>query len=171
MIETDYGRVASVDLSEYMLYENGNNTQNCFTYTITSGNDNLGAVIVGDILTIPDTADIGEYILTINVEEKDPDISLMAVDYNSQEKTFEIKVSVNDTAPEIVIEDSIVKVTGSLKGQLIVAGYDEYGFIIKLEFIDGYGKDISDYENCAVIKVFLWKSGDFPIPLCESKMV
>lgn len=55
-------------------------TEGSFTYEITGGNEKLKATISGDTLTVPATADAGEYTLTVTAAENAPQYALMRVD-------------------------------------------------------------------------------------------
>ena len=89
-ITTTYGRAATKDLSDYMIYAGDTTAAGKFTYIITGGNFNkdnatasdnyISATIVGDTLTIPNTTSADIYTLEITATEKDPVISLFSAD-------------------------------------------------------------------------------------------
>ncbi len=77
----------------------------------------------------------------------------------------------NAPVPEIVIEGNRVTVNGRQTGTLIIAGYDGSETMLKMNIIDGYEADLSEYQDCKTVKVFLWNSVEKMKPLCESKSV
>ena len=76
-----------------------------------------------------------------------------------------------DTEPEIVLTQDSVSVTGTPSGQLIVAGYDQDGRIIKTDVIDGYTAELTEYNDCRTIRAFLWNNIEDMQPVCESQSV
>ena len=63
------------------------------------------------------------------------------------------------------------QVTGTPSGQLIVAGYDQDGRIIKTDVIDGYTAELTEYSDCRTIRAFLWNNIEDMQPVCESQSV
>ena len=76
-----------------------------------------------------------------------------------------------DTEPKIVLTQDSVSVTGTPSGQLIVAGYDQDGRMIKTDVIDGYTAELTEYNDCRTIRAFLWNNIEDMQPVCESQSV
>lgn len=71
-----YGEELTQDLSEFLLYEGFTDETGRFLWTIEGGNEDLGASLSGDILTIPATAEMGDYELLLCLEEQGPMVTL-----------------------------------------------------------------------------------------------
>lgn len=80
-LAADTGKSITADLSKYMDYDADVDAAGKFTYTI-DGENKINARIDGDILTVPEGLEKGEYSLTIKAAEKDPQYvySLASVD-------------------------------------------------------------------------------------------
>ncbi len=102
-LTTTYGSGLTENLSEHVHYETAPESPatDKFTYSITGGNETLGAEIAGDELKIPETANAGEYSLNIEATEKKPQYSLMRVDYGIDLVTLTVKVSIARADPKV----------------------------------------------------------------------
>jgi len=95
-IEMDYGTQATLDLAACVGYAGGTAAAGMFDYEIAGGNDTLGAAISGDTLTVPNTANAGNYTLSITATEKTPQVSLFSLKNPGTEPvTFTVAVTVN----------------------------------------------------------------------------
>ncbi len=70
---------------------------------------------------------------------------------------------------DIVFDTDTVRVTGDASGQLIVAGYDENGNLVKAIAPQGYEQPLTEFADCDSVKAFLWNSLSGMAPVCESK--
>ena len=112
-ITTPHGTTAEKDLDGQMKYAGGTSAAGNFTYEITDGNGDLKASLNGSTLTIPATADIGSYTLTIEATEKNPTVKNLqnqeGVTINSEDSvTFKVTVTVEKSDKEWI--DEAVKV-------------------------------------------------------------
>lgn len=105
-VTTTYGILKTQNLSEYTVFAGETSSAGKFTYTIENGNETLGAEIDGDILTVPDTAAAGDYTLTIKASEKEPQISLMSVNFGTEPVTFDVTVRVNKANPTVTAPEA-----------------------------------------------------------------
>ena len=140
----------TADLSEYMAYENGADTAGKFTYTIKSENA-IGASIKDGTLTIPKGLGAGEYPLTVEAVEKEPQYMLAGVDtYGTEPVTLNITVTIEKVAPtasvwanELVFKD---------RDQYLVTGKTDDGTLMYSTSKDGEystkiptGKEVGEY--------------------------
>ncbi len=86
-----------------------------------------------------------------------------AADGNGIVDSMEISV----VPANIMLTKEKVSVNSAM-GQFLVAGYKN-GAMEKMEFVDGYEKELTGYDDCEYIKAFLFKSMNTLIPLCDSK--
>ncbi len=70
---------------------------------------------------------------------------------------------------DIVFDTDTVRVTGDASGQLIVAGYDENGNLVKAVAPQSYEQPLTEFAGCDSVKAFLWNSLGGMEPVCESK--
>lgn len=80
-------------------------------------------------------------------------------------------MSVGNIFVDFDMPQDSVSVTGTPSGQLIVAGYDQDGRIIKTDVIDGYTAELTEYSDCRTIRAFLWNNIEDMQPVCESQSV
>lgn len=95
--------------------------QNAYVYTITSGNDTLGATLSGDILTVPATAAAGDYPLLMQVTAKSQTRNPLSL-------TLTVTVTVNKADPSYTAPTAKTGLTYNGKSQaLITAGQSADG--------------------------------------------
>ncbi|MBQ3471372.1 MAG: hypothetical protein IJH17_03240, partial [Clostridia bacterium] len=121
-VQINYGKGGSVDLSQYIVYQNGSSTNGKYTYTINSGNDALNAAISGDMLTIPTSAPVGTYNLSVTATEKTPNISLMSVSFDNLPVTMNITVIVGKRDAEITAPKAKSLTYSGSEQELVTAG-------------------------------------------------
>ncbi len=101
-LTAQYGTGRTENLSKYVAFESGDSTEGQFTFEITDGNDTLEATIDRDTLTIPATADVGDYTLTVTAKEASPQYALMSFGpFGSDPVKLTVKVSITP-APSTV---------------------------------------------------------------------
>ncbi len=145
-----YGEGKTLDLSQYMAYENEDDTKGKFTYTIANGNT-IGASVTGDDLIIPKDANVGEYSLTVKAAEKSPDYVLMSVDtYGVEPVTLNVKVTIEKATPTASVWAN--ELVFKNKDQYLVTGKTDDGTLMYSTSENGdysekipTGKDAGDY--------------------------
>ena len=103
IINAVYGEGVKQDLSEYMAYSAGTEAAGKFSYEIIDGNkdtatangNTVAAVIDNDMLIIPDDTNADTYTLDIKVSEKQPEFSLMSIDWGIDPVEFTVTVTIN----------------------------------------------------------------------------
>ena len=133
MLTTTYGTALTADLSQYVRYASAPETPAAgkFTYTITAGNETLGAETAGGLLTIPGTADAGSYTLTIQAAEREPGYSLMSVEsYGADPVTLTVTVTIAKADPEVTPPTpKTLTYTGAAQ-TLVTAGESNFGALV-----------------------------------------
>ncbi len=111
-----YGTAATQDLSAFLASSGIDAPQYAYVYTITSGNDTLGAAVGGDTLTVPATAAIGDYSLLIQATAKSQTKNPLSL-------TLTVTVTVNKADPSYTAPAAKTGLTYNGKPQaLITAG-------------------------------------------------
>ena len=124
-LTTTYGTALTADLAQYVRYESAPETPapGKFTYTITAGNETLGAETAGDLLTIPATANAGSYTLTIQAAETEPGYSLMSVGpYGIDPVTLTVKVTIAKADPTVTPPTANALTYTGAAQELVTAG-------------------------------------------------
>ncbi len=124
-LTTTYGTALTADLSQYVRYESAPETPAAgkFTYTITAGNETLGAETAGDLLTIPGTAGAGFYTLTIQAAETEPVYSLMSVEsYGVDPVTLTVTVTISKADPGVAAPTPKTLTYNGAAQELVEAG-------------------------------------------------
>ena len=150
-IRVDYGKGASVDLSQYIVYQKGTSTKGKYTYTIKSGNNSLKAVVSGDTLTIPASAPVGTHNLSVTATEKAPNVSLMSVSFDNLPVTMTVTVIVAKRTATVTAPKAKTLTYNGSEQELVTAGSTNGGTLLYSVDGENYaealptGKDAGSY--------------------------
>lgn len=77
----------------------------------------------------------------------------------------------NPVKQSVELSKTSVKATGFDSGILVVAGYDDNMCMTKLQIVDGWEAELSDFDGCKTMKAFVWDSVENMKPLFGTKQI